>query len=214
KGPRAERYGRFEYKYPSSRIPIDIPSTFTYTHTFLSTIKSQSSTTMQFTLRPLLFLTVLTLVSTLTLGSPLATQQPDQSADLILSSDVSDNNAVNTTSPIPSDLDVDAADVGARFTGTVKCDTTAGSPRLHDIDTVIRMVRQRRDCGKRTNGCFQIARHGPHAAVSICGRPWFEFPSNCAQIAGHLQQIKNKCTWTRYAGGRFVMKDTWIALHK
>ncbi|KAI5804376.1 hypothetical protein EDC01DRAFT_779267 [Geopyxis carbonaria] len=127
--------------------------------------------------------------------------------------DITDDLPVlNTTSLSPSS----AADSRIRFSGYVVCETSASSPRLHDIDYVIRAIRGRNRCAKLgSNLCETIARQGWYAGVSLCGKPWFPFRGDCEAVANHVQQIKDTCTRGMYAGGRFVRADNWwIALHK
>ncbi|KAI5780458.1 hypothetical protein EDC01DRAFT_633330 [Geopyxis carbonaria] len=100
------------------------------------------------------------------------------------------------------------------------CDTTAGSPRLHDIDTLVRVVRSLTGCGtdwpySPRYPCRQVAQVETHVAVSICG-PGFESRWNCDRLANTIQGIKNRCAWSRYAGGRYVEIEAkrWVALHK
>ncbi|KAI5782552.1 hypothetical protein EDC01DRAFT_780294 [Geopyxis carbonaria] len=115
-------------------------------------------------------------------------------------------------------LDV-PADAAARAEWHV-CDTTAASPRLHDIDPLIAKMRERRtwSCrngNSRGSRCSKLIylHAGSHelAAVSLCGSV-LSVP--CGRVADALQRIKDRCAWDRYAGGRFFFEQFfWVALH-
>ncbi|KAI5783707.1 hypothetical protein EDC01DRAFT_751450 [Geopyxis carbonaria] len=99
----------------------------------------------------------------------------------------------------------------------VKCETTRASPRLHEIDNVVRKLQRRRNENCHNNNalgslCRKIENSGNHAAVSMCGHI---FTVKCGEIANAVMKIKNQCKWGAYAGGRFQFRDDrGIALHK
>ncbi|KAI5789047.1 hypothetical protein EDC01DRAFT_775477 [Geopyxis carbonaria] len=69
--------------------------------------------------------------------------------------------------------------------GSVKCDTTSGSPRLHEIDFVINRIRKWAPvglpCNRNLNKCRVVARNENHVVVSTCGVDWSGW--SCWEIA-------------------------------
>lgn len=98
---------------------------------------------------------------------------------------------------------------------TVVCDTTKASPRLHDVDKVINAMKARGD-----NWCYNSNASRSHcssvasingATVSLCGTT---FKIKCHTAGVMVQEIKDQCKWSLYAGGRNLMvSDRRVQLH-
>ncbi|KAI5803021.1 hypothetical protein EDC01DRAFT_774694 [Geopyxis carbonaria] len=135
---------------------------------------------MKFSLQQIL-LGLLSLCA-LSLGSPLFSDTSYQAATHASTLDEQPTDS-NTTLPVPHLVE-------RNFGGKVACDTSSGSPRLHEIDNVIRTLRGLTYCTKWNPWCQTIARSGPHAAVSLCGLPWaIAGNARCNEIADQVKAI-------------------------
>ncbi|KAI5783699.1 hypothetical protein EDC01DRAFT_785350 [Geopyxis carbonaria] len=154
----------------------------------------------------------------LTLFSPLALSAPPTAAAIVhgpvalADYDYPDLPIVRFSPPNATSATSDAT----RAIG-VQCDTTRASPRLHEIDNVIRnLLNVRNSWCANTNAfgsrCSRVMHAGVHAAVSLCGG---QFRIKCGDLAVVTRQIKNGCQWEMWAGGRFLWPtDFRAALHK
>ncbi|KAI5804515.1 hypothetical protein EDC01DRAFT_627366 [Geopyxis carbonaria] len=131
--------------------------------------------------------------------------------------DIPDNSL--DTHPHLAPEDGPEVDAAARAEWYV-CDTTAASPRLHDIDPLIAKLREWGNQNCRNGNsvgskCTKILHLKPGSeelsAVSLCGNP-LSVP--CGRLAEVVQHLKNRCAWDRYAGGRYFFGQYfWLALH-
>ncbi|KAI5780431.1 hypothetical protein EDC01DRAFT_753982 [Geopyxis carbonaria] len=150
-------------------------------------------------------------------GAPIPLNETETEVDFESASDLQSDASVSKTLQTFNDLYIqgdfigaliplnetetdNSEDVNARNLG-YNCDTTAGSPRLHDIDTLVRVVRSSTGCGtdwpySPRYPCRQVAQVETHVAVSICG-PGFESRWTCDRLANTIQGIKNRCAWSR-----------------
>ncbi|KAI5777913.1 hypothetical protein EDC01DRAFT_635356 [Geopyxis carbonaria] len=99
----------------------------------------------------------------------------------------------------------------------IVCETTTGSPRLHDIDKVVQIL-----ITHSTAWCYNNNNWGSHctrnafvnrlAAASLCGS---QARMNCGDMGREVKTIKDRCTWTMYAGGQsLLVAGLRVVLHK
>ncbi|KAI5801169.1 hypothetical protein EDC01DRAFT_780895 [Geopyxis carbonaria] len=161
---------------------------------------------MRFFIAPSLFLTFgLLLVPTLQAPAPESSNKSDYTIDASGTEVQSISNITTDLQDLPiATVDLqNSMDAQARR-GSIVCDTTDGSPRLHDIDGVIYALRARGDqwCYQTNtvaSKCTTVSSRGS-VAISLCGND--KFRARCRAVADMTQAIKDKCKWYMYAGGR------------
>ncbi|KAI5787261.1 hypothetical protein EDC01DRAFT_788975 [Geopyxis carbonaria] len=123
--------------------------------------------------------------------------------------------------PSTNNTDPDPSTDTSRYSIIIDCDTTTGSPRLHEVDKVIAIVKRKSGGCHNSNfwgsHCTRIASSTSggqtHASISVCGT---YTKIGCWDVGEIALRIKKHCAWTQYAGGTGWISTNnggWVVLH-